>query len=79
MVRLIMIFTVKDYLGIPVNLSEATWYDKILDPIFGHPEVKPYLQEISSTVSAPEFVFASVRDARSKLFFRKLTRGIFSG
>ncbi len=73
-----MIFSVKDYRDIIVNLSETTWYDKILDLIFGHPEVRAYSKEIRSAISQPDFVFKSVRDQRSKLFFRKLTRNFFS-
>ena len=38
-----MIFKVKDYHNVPVILTKTAWYKKILNPIFGHPEVKKFL------------------------------------
>ena len=74
-----MIFTVKDYQDISVSLSETTWNDKILHPVFGHPEVSPYQKDIPKTIMQPDSIFASVRDPRSRLYFRKLTSKSFSG
>ncbi|OGG18918.1 hypothetical protein A3D78_05680 [Candidatus Gottesmanbacteria bacterium RIFCSPHIGHO2_02_FULL_39_14] len=63
-----MILKVDDYQKIPVILSKNTWYKKLLDPIFGHPEVKPFLPEIKETIINPQYIFRSIRDPRSKLF-----------
>lgn len=65
-----MLFTVKDYQGNLVSLSEKVWFKKLLDPMFGHPEVKSYLPEIKLTVRGPDFVYWSRRDPRSKLFYK---------
>src|SRR3989344_6973803 len=73
-----MIFKVNDYQNIPVILSKNTWYKKLLDPIFGHPEIKPYLSQIKETVNQPDFVYQSIRDPRSKLFTTKISSGKFS-
>ena len=72
-----MVFKINDYQNIPVILSKETWYKKLLDPIFGHPEVKPYLTEIKRTVNEPQYVFQSIRDPRSKLFVSRIKSGKF--
>ncbi|HCS78126.1 TPA: hypothetical protein DIV55_00090 [Patescibacteria group bacterium] len=72
-----MVFDVKDYKGIRVVLTELTWKQKILDPIFGHPEVKPFCYQLGNIVKVPDFVYQSVRDMRSKLFFKKVIQGEF--
>lgn len=72
-----MIFKILDYSNNPVILSRNTWYKKLLDPIFGHPEVKPFLNQIKDTIKNPDFVYQSVRDSRSKLFFTRIVDGIF--
>lgn len=73
-----MIFKVKDYQNIPVILSKNTWYKKLLDPVFGHPEIKPFLLEIKETISNPQYVFQSIRDPRSKLLIAIIQSGNFS-
>lgn len=60
-------------------LSDDTWFHKLLDPVFGHPETKPYKTAMKAAIRNPEYVYASVRDSRSKLFFAKLDKGAFSG
>ena len=73
-----MLFTVKDFQKIPVSLSKETWFKKLLHPIFGHPEIEPYFSKIKSVVKKPDFVFQSVRDPRSKLFYKaKIGKGRF--
>lgn len=62
-----MLFKVKDNDGIQVVLSKSTWKDKLLHPIYGHPEVKPFLSIIKKTIKEPEFIYQSIRDSRSKL------------
>lgn len=71
-------FTVPDKDGIPVSFTKEVWFDKLLDPKRGHPEVKSYLSEIKSAISAPDFVFQSSRDKRTKLLYKGgLTSGKF--
>lgn len=72
-----MLFKVGDYENVPVILTKDTWYIKLLDPVFGHPEVKPYLKEIKNTIKYPNFVFQSIRDPRSKLLFLEITDEIY--
>ena len=72
-------FTVLDRDGISVTLTRTTWFEKLLDPSKGHPEVAPYLPQIQQTIQDPDFIYQSVRDPRSKLFYRSgLTSGKFS-
>ena len=73
-----MVFRVKDYSGVNVILSEVTWFKKLQDPIFGHPEVKPFLLNIKSTIKNPEIVYQSTRDKSSKLLYTEITKGTFS-
>jgi len=73
-----MLFKVRDYHGIPVILTKENWYKKILDPIFGHPEVKHHLSKIKKTIDRPDFVYQSVRDPRSKLFLTGFASGDFA-
>lgn len=73
-----MIFKVLDYKNIPVILSSNTWYKKLLDPIFGHPEIKSYRTKIKTTLTNPDYIFQSIHDPRSKLYFSKITKGIFT-
>lgn len=73
-----MIFKVLDNNKIPVILSKSTWFKKLLDPIFGHPEVKSFLPKIKTALKNPDYIYQSSRDPRSKLFFLIITRGIFS-
>lgn len=72
-----MILQVHDYSQTLVILSKTTWHNKLLDPIFGHPEVQPMLVQIKKTITKPDFVFQSIRDPRSKLFITKITHGEF--
>lgn len=73
-----MIFQVSDYRNIQVVLTKITWYKKILNPTFGHPEVKALLSRVKVTIKNPDFVYKSIRDPRSKLFFAKINSGIFA-
>lgn len=74
------IWKTQDYDGVEVVFERSVWHDKILHPVLGHPEVKDYLDAIRLSVQAPEAVFASLRDARAKLFYRSgLTAGRFAG
>ncbi len=73
-----MLFKAKDFQNVPVFLSKETWFKKLLDPIFGHPEVKPYLPKIKLTIKNPDFVYQSQRDSRSKLLYKaKVGKGKF--
>ena len=59
-----------------VILTNDTWGDKLMHPIFGHPEIKPYFNKIESVISDPDVVFESFRDPRSRLFYKfNLGRG----
>lgn len=73
-----MLIKVNDYQITPVILLKNTWINKLLHPIFGHPEVKPFLSEIKKTIEDPDFVYQSTRDPRSKLLITKISKGIFS-
>lgn len=73
------LFTVLDKDGVPITLTQDTWYDKLLHPVIGHPEVEPYLEEIKQTILEPEFVYQSIKDERTLLLYRSgLTRGKFA-
>ena len=72
-----MIFNTRDYTQTPVVLTENTWFRKILDPVFGHPEVKSFRRQLKSVVQNPNYVYQSVSDQRSKLFFKTITTGEF--
>lgn len=73
-----MLFAVKDFKNVSVSLSSQTWFKKLLDPIFGHPEIKPYLSKIKLAIKNPDFVYQSQRDSRSKLFYKaKIGKGKF--
>lgn len=63
-------FTILDKDGNPVSLTKEVWFNKLLDPIKGHPEVKNYLSEIKLTIQDPDFIYQSIRDERSKLFYK---------
>ncbi|MBI5243478.1 MAG: hypothetical protein HY922_07285 [Elusimicrobia bacterium] len=70
----------EDYEGVPVALEASVWRGKILHPILWHPEVQEYPNEIRLSVQSPEAVFPSVRDPRTKLFYRSgLTAGRYAG
>jgi len=73
-----MLFKVKDFDGIQVILSNNTWYNKLLNPIFGHPEVKSFFSKIKKTVKEPEYVFQSMRNPSSKLLFSRISYGLFT-
>lgn len=73
-----MIFKTTDYQNTLVILTKNTWNKKLLDPVFGHPEVKPFLPKIKLILKNPDCIYQSFRDHRSKLFFTKITRGIFA-
>ena len=65
------IFTVLDKDNIPVTLSSEVWYHKLMHPIFGHLEVKPYLEEIKETIKNPDFIYRSIKDIRVQLLYKK--------
>src|SRR3990172_7808813 len=67
-----------DYQGFKVVLTSATWFKKVLDPVFGHPEVKPYQSQLRRSIRTPEYVYQSIKDPRSKLFFHTITKSDFS-
>jgi hypothetical protein len=73
-----VIFKVLDYHDITVILSHQTWYKKLLDPVFGHPEVESYLSHIKLSIQKPDYVYQSLKDHRSNLFFKKLSTSTFS-
>lgn len=69
-------FTTFDKDNRSVTLTGEVWFNKILNLMRGHPEVKEYIQEIQSTINSPDFIYQSSRDKRSKLFYKKgLTKG----
>ena len=48
--------------------------------LLGHPEVREYPNEIRLSVQSPEAVYPSVRDPRTRLFYRSgLTAGKYAG
>lgn len=65
------VFETADYEGTPVVLSQATWHAKAgNDELGSHPEIKDYLEEVRTTIAAPDLVFQSTRDVRSHIFYR---------
>jgi len=70
------VLTVQDKDGTPVTLTRETWYDKLLNPTGGHPEMKDYFSEIQLAIQDPDFIYQSVRDPRSKLLYKA---GLTSG
>ena len=73
-----MLFKIPDYSGTYVILSKDTWNNKLLDPIFGHPEIRPYRKQIKQTITDPEFVYQSIWDTRCKLLLRRIGTGEFA-
>lgn len=73
-----MLFRTVDHHRIPIVLTRSTWFEKILHPLFGHPEVKPYEEEIKHTIAHPDNVYQSIRDPRSTLHFYKMPTGEFA-
>lgn len=65
-----VMFTTLDKDGIPVSLTKEVWFNKLLDPVKGHPEVKNYLSGIKLAIEDPDFIYQSMRDERSKLFYK---------
>ncbi len=60
------VFATTDYEGTPVVLSRATWHTKAGNDTLGtHPEVRSYLEDVQATITSPDLVFESTRDARS--------------
>jgi len=57
-----ILFTVLDKDGVPVTMTQDTWYDKLLHPVIGHPEVEPYLEEIKRAIQEREFVYQSTKN-----------------
>lgn len=76
--NLFMLFKVQDYQNTVVILSKTTWYKKLLDPVFGHPEIKSFRTKIKTTLTDPDYIFQSIRDQRSKLYLTKITQGVFA-
>ena len=75
------VFETTDYEGTPVVLSRATWHAKACNDTVGtHPEIRDYLEEVQATIISPDLVFQSIRDARSRVFYRlRAGRGDFTG
>src|SRR3989344_5001103 len=73
-----MMFRVADKDKNPVILTKTTWQKKLLHPVFGHPEVKSFRNQMKQTIQDPDYIHQSIRDSRSKLFFSKIERGIFT-
>lgn len=73
-----MLIKTKDKDGTQVILSKSTWNDKLLHPIFGHPEVKPFLAKIKMAIAEPEYVFQSIRDPRSRLLLSQISYGLYA-
>lgn len=64
------VFEAFDPDGILVRLSQTVWEEKILSPTpIGHPEVKPYLDQIKEAISDPDLVFRSSRRHDVKIFY----------
>jgi hypothetical protein len=75
------IFKAVDYEGTSVVLSRATWQAKAGNDEPGiHPEIRDYLEDIQGAIKAPDLVFQSSRDERSRVFYRfGAGRGDFAG
>ena len=75
------VFETTDYEGAPVVLSKETWEAKAGNGNLGiHPEIRDYLEEVREAIEAPDLVFQSTRDERSRIFYRLGGgRGSFAG
>ena len=73
------LFMVPDPECILVSLSEAVWYGKILHPVLGHPEIKPYLAEVKLTIEEPDYIYFFLLFLLIKLFFLKEKFGYEGG
>lgn len=75
------VFDIKDYEGTSVVLNWVTWKSKAGNNGEGiHPEIRDYLEEVRKTIEAPDLVFKSTRDERSRVFYGfNIGRGDFVG
>jgi len=65
------VFKIFDKDGISVILKRTVWRNKILSKSpKGHPEVKPYLNELKKAISDPDIIFRSHQKENVKLFYR---------
>ena len=67
------LFQVTDVFGDTVCLPDRRWYGHIL---LIHPEIRPFLNELETTIQRPDCVYSSESDADVKLFYK---RGIGQG
>ncbi len=75
------IFETVDYKGTPVVLSRDTWHTKAGNDKEGtHPEIRDYLEDVKTTVEAPDLVSRSTRYERSCIFYKlRIGCGVFAG
>jgi hypothetical protein len=80
-IQLGWVFETTDYEGTPVVLSQATWRTKAGNGEPGsHPEIKDYLADVRAAIEAPDLVFQSTLDERSRIFYQLRTgRDNFAG
>jgi hypothetical protein len=75
------VFETTDHEGTPVVLSQATWQAKAGNDEPGtHPEIRSYLADVQTTIEAPNLVFGSTQDKRSRILYRLYAgHGDFAG
>jgi len=62
------VFTTSDVFGYSVTLSQSTWNNHIIS---GHPEMIGNETATQRTIENPQYVYQSIRNADSKVFFAK--------
>ena len=73
------IFETTDYHNQIVRLDQKVWKEKLMDPVFGHPEIKPYRSFIKHVIQYPDYVYQSSRANNSKLLYRRIPKSDFTG
>jgi hypothetical protein len=52
----------------------------LTDVLGTHPEIRAYLEDVEAAIASPDLVFPSIRDTRTRLFYRlRVGRGDFDG
>jgi hypothetical protein len=54
--------------GVRVVLFEDTWREHITEPREGHPEIRPYVREMLTTVSSPDYHELDERQGRERFY-----------
>lgn len=64
-----VLFEVRDVFDTSVTLTRRRWLEHIIPPT-RHPEMVNYLDEVKQAIVSPDFVYRSVKNDVTKLFYR---------